>query len=139
MVSDELLERIVFNASAAAKAVGERDKALCNALAVASRSAVTVPELAGTELAREEYALWQQVVEQAGPRYLRKVPNEDLLPSTPRFEENVRVANESGCGLFAAVIEAILALPRDERRLWLRATVGTTEDLRAAPANPPRQ
>ena len=139
MVSDELLERIVFNASAAAKTVGTGDKSLCNALAVASRSAVTTPELEGTELAREEYALWQQVVEQAGPRYLRKVPNEDLLPSTPRFEENVRVANESGCGMFAAVIEAILALPRDERRLWLRATVGTTEDLRAAPATAPRQ
>lgn len=134
MVSDELLERIVFNASAAAKAVGARDPGLCNALAVAARSAVTTPQLKDTDLAREEYALWQQVVEQASPRFIRKIPNEDLLPSTPRFEDNVRRANESGCGMFAAVIDAILALPRDERRQWLRATVGTTEDLGAPPA-----
>ena len=139
LVSDELLERIVFNASAAAKAVGTRDKALCNALAVAARSAVTEPSLKDTDIARDEYALWQQVVEQANPRFIRKVPNEDLLPSTPRFEDNVRIANESGCGMFAAVIEAILKLPREERRLWLRATVGTVEDLRSAPASPRRQ
>ena len=92
-----------------------------------------------TDIARDEYALWQQVVEQANPRFIRKVPNEDLLPSTPRFEDNVRIANESGCGMFAAVIEAILKLPREERRLWLRATVGTVEDLRSAPASPRRQ
>ena len=82
-------------------------------------------------MAREELALWQEVVEQAHPRFIRKVPNDDLLPSTPRFEENMRIANESGCGMFAAVIEAILKLPKEERRLWLRATVGTVEDLRA--------
>jgi hypothetical protein len=131
MVSDELLERIVFNASAAAKAVGTRDVALCNALAVAARSAVTAPQLKDTPLAKEEYQLWQQVVEQANPRFVRKVRNEDLLQSTARFEENVRVANEGGCGMFAAVIEGILMLPREERRLWLRATIGTVEDPRA--------
>jgi hypothetical protein len=42
----------------------------------------------------------------------------------------MRQANAAGCGMFAAVIEGILKLPRDERRLWLRATVGTVEDLR---------
>lgn len=139
MVPDELLEKIVFQASAAAKAVGSRDLALCNALAVAARSAVTVPELKDTELARQEYALWQQVVEQAHPRFIRRVPNEDLLPSTARFEDNVRIANQEGCGMFAAVIDGILKLPREDRRLWLRATVGTVEDLRAAAADPPRQ
>lgn len=139
MVSDELLERIVVNASASAKAVGARDVALCNALAVAARSAVTAPELKDTQLAREEYQLWQQVVEQASPRFIRRVPNEDLLPSTPRFEDNVRIANEGGCGMFAAVIDGILMLPREERRLWLRATVGTVEDPRAPPANSRRQ
>lgn len=139
MVPDELLEKIVFQASAAAKAVGSRDLALCNALAVAARSAVTVPELKDTELARQEYALWQQVVEQAHPRFIRRVPNEELLPSTARFEDNVRIANQEGCGMFAAVIDGILKLPREDRRLWLRATVGTVEDLRAAAADPPRQ
>jgi len=139
MVSDELLEKIVFQASAAAKAVGSRDLALCNALAVAARSAVTVPELKDTEPARQEYALWQQVVEQAHPRFIRRVPNEELLPSTARFEDNVRIANQEGCGMFAAVIDGILKLPREDRRLWLRATVGTVEDLRAAAADPPRQ
>ncbi len=139
MVPDELLEKIVFQASAAAKAVGSRDLALCNALAVAARSAVTVPELKDTELARQEYALWQQVVEQAHPRFIRRVPNEELLPSTARFENNVRIANQEGCGMFAAVIDGILKLPREDRRLWLRATVGTVEDLRAAAADPPRQ
>lgn len=139
MVSDELLERIVVNASASAKAVGARDVALCNALAVAARSAVTAPELKETQLAREEYQLWQQVVEQASPRFIRKVPNEELLPSTPRFEDNVRIANEAGCGMFAAVIDGILMLPREERRQWLRATVGTVEDPRAPPANSRRQ
>ena len=139
MVSDELLERIVANANAAAREIGSRDLALCNALAVAARSAVTTPELKDTQVARDEYELWQQVVEQANPRYIRKVPNEDLLPSTDRFENNVRIANQSGCGMFAAVIEAILKLPRHERRLWLRATVGTVEDLRADTDTPRRQ
>jgi hypothetical protein len=135
MVPDDLLERVVANADAAARQIGSRDTALCNALAVAARSPVTVPELKDTAVAREELSLWRQMVEQAHPRFIRKVPNESLLPSTPRFEENMRVANESGCGMFAAVIEAILKLPRDERRLWLRATVGTVEDLRdSAPA-----
>jgi hypothetical protein len=131
MVPDALLERIVSNALAAAKAVGDKDPALCNALAVAARSAVTAPELKGTAIAQEEYELWRQTVEQASPTHLRKVPGEALLPSTPRFEENVRVANEQGCGMFEAVIEAMIELPRDERRLWLRATVGTMDDPRA--------
>jgi hypothetical protein len=137
MVPDELLEKIVMNADAAARMVGSRDLALCNALAVAARSALTTPELRDTPVAKEEYELWRQVVEQANPRFIRKVPNAELLPSTPRFEENVRQANASGCGMFAAVMEAILKLPRDERRLWLRATVGTVEDLRAD--TPPRR
>jgi hypothetical protein len=131
MVPDALLERIVANALAAAKAVGDKDPGLCNALAVAARSAVTAPELRRGPIAQEEYALWQQTVEQASPRHLRKVPGEALLPSTPRFEHNVRIANERGCGMFEAVIEAMLALPPDERRLWLRATVGTVDDPRA--------
>ena len=131
MVPDPLLERIVANALAAAKAVGDKDPGLCNALAVAARSAVTAPELRRGPIAQEEYALWQETVEQASPRHLRKVPAEALLPSTPRFEHNVRVANERGCGMFEAVIEAMLALPPAERRLWLRATVGTLDDPRA--------
>ncbi|MBA3479502.1 MAG: hypothetical protein H0T52_14055 [Lautropia sp.] len=131
MVPDELLERIVANAAAAARQVGSGDLPLCNALAVAARSPLTVPGLKDSAVARAEYALWHEVIEQAHPRFIRKVPNDDLLPSTPTFEENMRVANESGCGMFAAVIEAILKLPREERRLWLRATVGTVEDLRA--------
>ena len=88
-------------------------------------------------MAKEEYGLWQQVVEQAHARYIRKVPNEALQPSSDRFEANVRRANETGCGMFAAVTEAMLKLPPAERRLWLRATVGTVEDLRAEP--PPAQ
>jgi hypothetical protein len=136
MVPDELLEKIVMNADAAARQVGSRDLALCNSLAVAARSALTTPELKDTQVAKEEYDLWRQVVEQANPRFIRKVPNSELLPSTPRFEENMRQANAAGCGMFAAVIEAILKLPRDERRLWLRATVGTVEDLRV---DPPRR
>lgn len=131
MVPDALLERIVANALAAAKAIGDKDPGLCNALAVAARSAVTAPELRGGSIAQAEYALWKETVEQASPRHLRKVPSEALQPSTARFEHNVRVANERGCGMFAAVIEAMLELPRDERRLWLRATVGTLEDPRA--------
>lgn len=134
LVSDDLLERIVANADAAAKEVGARDLALCNALAVAARSAVTTPVLRGSRVAKEEYELWRQVVEQSHPRFIRKVPNEALQPSSDRFEDNMRRANESGCGMFAAVIEAILKLPAEERRLWLRATVGTVEDLRAQPA-----
>ncbi len=130
MVPDPLLERIVANALAAARAVGDKDPGLCNALAVAARSAVTAPELRGGEIARDEYALWRETIEQASPRNLRKVPGEALLPSTPRFEHNVRVANERGCGMFEAVIEAMLALPPEERRLWLRATVGTVDDPR---------
>jgi len=130
MVPDELLEKIVVNADAAARQVGARDPALCNALAVAARSSLTTAELKDTPLAKEEHELWRQVVETANPRFLRKVSNAELLPSTPRFEENMRQANASGCGMFAAVIEAILKLPRDERRLWLRATVGTVEDMR---------
>jgi len=96
-------------------------------------SAATTPQLKDTPLAREEYELWRQVVEQAHPRFIRKVPNEALQPSSDRFEDNVRRANETGCGMFAAVTEAILNLPPAERRLWLRATVGTMEDLRAEP------
>jgi hypothetical protein len=130
MVPDALLERIVANALAAAKAVGDKDPGLCNALAVAARSAVTAPDLRGGTIAQEEYALWQETVQQASPRNLRKVPSEALLPSTPRFEHNLRVANERGCGMFEAVIEAMLALPPEERRLWLRATVGTMDDPR---------
>jgi len=130
MVPDELLEKIVVNADAAARQVGARDPGLCNALAVAAKSSLTTAELKDTQLAKEEHELWRQVVETANPRFLRKVSNAELLPSTPRFEENMRQANASGCGMFAAVIEAILKLPRDERRLWLRATVGTVEDLR---------
>lgn len=135
MVPDELLERIVFNASAAAKAVGAQDPGLCNALAVAAKSAVTAPALQDTELARQEYALWQEVVEQSDPRFMRKVPNELLLPSTDRFEANVRIANDKGCGMFAAVIDAMLQLPPKERRLWLRATVGTTESPGPEPSS----
>ncbi len=131
MVPDALLERIVANALAAAKAVGDEDPGLCNALAVAARSAVTAPQLRGGTIAQEEYDLWQETVEQANPRNLRKIPGEALLPSTPRFEHNVRIANERGCGMFEAVIEAMLALPPAERRLWLRATVGTMDDPRA--------
>ena len=139
MVPDELLEKIVMNAVAASREVGSRDAALCNALAVAARSAVTTPQLKDTAIAREEYELWRQVVEQAHPRFIRKVPNEALQPSSDRFEDNVRRANESGCGMFAAVTEAMLALPPAERRLWLRATVGTVEDLRAdQPRSAPR-
>jgi hypothetical protein len=134
LVSDDLLEKIVVNADAAAREVGDRDLALCNALAVAARSAVTTPLLQGTRVAKEEYELWRQIVEQSHPRFIRKVPNEALQPSSDRFEDNMRRANESGCGMFAAVIEAILKLPPEERRLWLRATVGTVEDLRAQPA-----
>ena len=136
MVPDELLEKIVMNAVAASREVGSRDPALCNALAVAARSAVTTPQLKDTAIAREEYELWRQVVEQANPRFIRKVPNEALQPSSDRFEDNVRRANESGCGMFAAVTEAMLALPPAERRLWLRATVGTVEDLRAEQPRP---
>jgi hypothetical protein len=136
MVPDELLEKIVMNAVAASRDVGSRDAALCNALAVAARSAVTTPQLKDTPIAREEYDLWRQVVEQAHPRFIRKVPNEALQPSSDRFEDNVRRANESGCGMFAAVTEAMLALPPAERRLWLRATVGTAEDLRAEQPRP---
>ena len=133
MVPDDLLEKIVVNADSAARQVGDKDVALCNALAVAAKSAVTTPLLKGTPVAKEEYGLWQQVVEQAHPRYIRKVPNEALQPSSDRFEANVRRANETGCGMFAAVTEAMLKLPPAERRLWLRATVGTVEDLRAEP------
>jgi len=136
MVPDELLEKIVMNAVAASREVGSRDAALCNALAVAARSAVTTPQLKDTAIAREEYELWRQVVEQANPRFIRKVPNEALQPSSDRFEANVRRANESGCGMFAAVTEAMLELPPAERRLWLRATVGTVEDPRAEQPRP---
>ncbi len=136
MVPDELLEKIVMNAVAASREVGARDAALCNALAVAARSAVTTPQLKDTAIAREEYELWRQVVEQSNPRFIRKVPNEALQASSDRFEDNVRRANESGCGMFAAVTEAMLELPPAERRLWLRATVGTVEDLRGEQPRP---
>ena len=138
MVPDELLEKIVMNAVGASREVGAQDAALCNALAVAAKSAVTTPQLKDSPVAREEYELWRQVVEQAHPRFIRKVPNEALQPSSDRFEENVRRANDSGCGMFAAVTEAMLMLPTAERRLWLRATVGTMEDLRAEPRAEPR-
>jgi hypothetical protein len=138
MVPDELLEKIVMNAVGAAREVGTKDAALCNALAVAAKSAVTTPQLKDSSIAKEEYELWRQVVEQAHPRFIRKVPNEALQPSSDRFEENVRRANDSGCGMFAAVTEAMLKLPTAERRLWLRATVGTMEDLRAEPRAEPR-
>jgi len=138
MVPDELLEKIVMNAVTASRQVGSKDVALCNALAVAAKSAVATPQLADSGVAKEAYELWRQVVEQAHPRFVRRVPNEELQASSDRFEENVRRANETGCGMFAAVTEAMLKLPPAERRLWLRATVGTMEDIRAEPRPAPR-